>query len=260
VVWSFAYLAIRNLFALVMLLARSDRSKELEILVLRHELTVLRRRTVRPRIDPPDRALLAALSQALPRRVWAAFSVRPETLLRWHRGLVARRWTYPHRQPERPPLERPRRELILRLARENPHWGYQRIAGELKNLGVADSATTVRKVLAAARVPPAPERARQSWRSFLRQQAGSVLACDFFTVETVGLRRIYVLFFLSLATRESSSSPALRTPPEPGRRSRRATSRCSWASRNRRSGCWFTTGTESSAGLSTTSFAARESK
>ena len=200
-VWSFAYLAIRNLFALVLLLARSDRSKELEILVLRHELRVLRRRTVRPRIDPPDRALLAALSQALPRRVWAAFSVRPETLLRWHRGLVARRWTYPHRQPGRPPLERPRRELILRLARENPHWGYQRIAGELKTLGVAASATTVRKVLAAARVPPAPERARQSWRSFLRQQAASVLACDFFTVETVGLRRIYVLFFLSLATR-----------------------------------------------------------
>ena len=128
-VWSFAYLAIRNLFALVMLLARSDRSKELEILVLCHELTVLRRRTVRPRIDPPDRALLAALSQALPRRVWAAFSVRPETLLRWHRGLVARRWTYPHWQPGRPPLEQPRRELILRLARENPHWGYQRTAG-----------------------------------------------------------------------------------------------------------------------------------
>jgi putative transposase len=92
-VWSFAYLAVRSLFALVLLLGRSDRSKELEILVLRHELTVLRRRSVRPRIEPADRALLAALSRALPRRVWAAFSVRPETLLRWHRGLVARRWT-----------------------------------------------------------------------------------------------------------------------------------------------------------------------
>jgi transposase InsO family protein len=201
VIWSFAYLAVRNLFSLVLLLGRSDRSKELEILVLRHELTVLRRRSVRPRIEPADRALLAALSRALPRRVWAAFSVRPETLLRWHRGLVARRWTYQHKQPGRPPLERPRRQLIIRLARENPHWGYQRIAGELKRLGLAVSPTTVRKVLSAADLPPAPERGRQSWRSFLRQQAASTLACDFFTIETLALQRIYVLFFLSLASR-----------------------------------------------------------
>jgi putative transposase len=114
---------------------------------------------------------------------------------------VARRWIYPHSRPGRPPLQRERRELILRLARENPHWGYQRIAGELKSLGLAASPTTIRKVLACEGVPPAPERARQSWRSFLRQQAASVLACDFFTVETLGLQRIYVLFFLSLATR-----------------------------------------------------------
>jgi putative transposase len=131
----------------------------------------------------------------------AAFSVRPETLLRWHRGLVARRWTYPRRKPGRPPLARPRRELIVPLARENPHWGYQPIAGQLQSLGLAVSPTTVRKVLVCAGVPPAPERARQSWRSFLRQQAASVLACDFFTVETLGLQRIYVLFFISLATR-----------------------------------------------------------
>ena len=169
--------------------------------MLRHELAVLRRQSVRARAEPADRALLATLSRALPRRAWAAFSVRPETLLRWHRQLVARRWTYPHRRPGRPPLERPRRELIVRLARENPHWGYQRIAGELKRLGLAVSPTTVRKVLALADVPPAPERARQSWRSFLRQQAASTLACDFFTIETLALQRIYVLFFLSLATR-----------------------------------------------------------
>ncbi len=200
-VWSFVYLAVRNLFALVVLLGRSDRLKELEILVLRHELTVLRRQSGRPRIEPADRALLAMLSRALPRRAWAAFSVRPETLLRWHRGLVARRWTYPQRKPGRPPLARPRRELILRLARENPSWGYQRIAGELKSLGLAASPTTVRKVLVCAGVPPAPERATQPWRSFLHQQAASVLACDFFTVETLGLQRIYVLFFISLTTR-----------------------------------------------------------
>jgi putative transposase len=201
VVWSFTYLAVRSLFGLVLLLGRSDRSKELEILVLRHELTVLRRRSRRPRLEPADRALQAALSRALPRSGWAAFSVRPETLLRWHRRLVARRWTYSQSRPGRPPLLRARRELILRLAHENPHWGYQRIAGELKSLGLASSATTVRKVLAGACVPPAPERARQSWRSFLRQQAGSVLACDFFTVETLTLQRIYVLFLLSLSTR-----------------------------------------------------------
>jgi putative transposase len=200
VVWSFVYLAVRSLFGLVLLLGRSDRSKELEILVLRHELAVLRRRSGRSRIERADRALLATLSQTLPRRAWAVFSVRPETVLRWHRQLVARRWTYPRNKPGRPPLERPRPELILRLARENPSWGYERIAGELKQLDLAVSPTTVRKVLASAGVPPAPERARQSWRSFLRQQAASTLACDFFTVETLGLQRIYVLF-LSLATR-----------------------------------------------------------
>jgi len=107
----------------------------------------------------------------------------------------------PGSEDEHAPLERPRREVILRFARENPHWGYQRIAGELKSLGLAASPTTVRKVLAGAGVPPAPERARQSWRSFLRQQAASTLACDFFTVETLGLQRIYVFFFISLATR-----------------------------------------------------------
>ena len=169
--------------------------------MLRHELAVLRRGSRRPRIEPADRALLAALSRELPRPAWAAFSVRPETLLRGHRRLVARRWTYPHRRLGRPPLARARRELILRLAHENPQWGYRRIAGELKSLRLAASPTTVRKVLARAGVPPAPERARQSWRSFLRQQAASVLACDFFTVETLALQRIYVLFFLSLASR-----------------------------------------------------------
>ena len=172
----------------------SDRSKEVAILVLRHELAVLRRRSGRPRTEPADRALLAMLGRALPRRAWAAFSVRPETLLRWQRQLVSRRWRYPHKKPGRRPLARPRRELILRLARENPHWGYQRIAGELKLLGLAVSPTTVRKLLSLAGVPPAPERGRQPWRSFLRQQAAS-------TIETLALRRIYVLFFISLATR-----------------------------------------------------------
>jgi putative transposase len=199
--WSFVYLVVRNLFALVWLLARPRRSKELEILVLRHELAVLRRQAKRPRPTRADRALLAALSRSLPRRAWTGFQVKPDTLLRWRRELVARRWTYSHRKPGRPPLESSLRTLILRLAHENPHWGYRRIVGELKGVGIAVSATSVRKVLLDARLLPAPERGRSSWRAFLRAQAASMLACDFLTVETAFLQRIYVLFFISLATR-----------------------------------------------------------
>ena len=199
--WSFVYLAVRNLFALVWLLGRPRRSKELEILVLRHELAILRRQTARSKLTRADRALLASLSRSLARPDWAAFSIKPETLLRWHRQLIAHRWTYVHRRPGRPPLERSLRELILRLARENPHWGYKRIVGELKGLGIAVSATSVRKVLLEAGLQPAPQRTRSSWRAFLRAQAGSMLACDFLTVETIFLQRIYVLFFISLATR-----------------------------------------------------------
>jgi putative transposase len=158
--WSFVYLAVRNLFALVPLLTRSRRSQELEILVLRHELGILRRQRRRPQVRPVDRALLAALSRSLPRPAWTSFSMKPETVLRWHRQLIARRWTYAHKKPGRPPLEQSLRALILRLARENPHWGYRRIVGELKGLGVAISPTSVRKVLLAAGLPPAPERAR----------------------------------------------------------------------------------------------------
>src|SRR6266542_1541407 len=194
------YLVVRNLFALVWLLARPRRSKELEILVLRHELAVLRRQA-RPTLTRADRALLAALSRLLPRPAWTGFPVKPETLLRWHRQLVARRWTYPPRKPGRPPLESSLRTLILRLAHENPHWGYRRIVGELKGVGIAVSATSVRKVLLEAGLAPAPERGPSSWRDFLRAQAASMIACDMMTVETAFLQRIYVLFFISLANR-----------------------------------------------------------
>lgn len=198
---SFAYVVVCRLFALVLLLARSDCSKELEILVLRHELAILRRQARRPQLTPADRLVLAALSRVLPRRSWQAFLVTPETLLRWHQRMIARRWTYPHRRPGRPPLDQEVRELILRLARENSHWGYVRIVGELRKLGVRVSATLVRNVLARAGIPPAPQRAGPTWSAFLRQHAETVLACDFFTVETVWLRRLYVLFFISIGTR-----------------------------------------------------------
>jgi transposase InsO family protein len=137
----------------------------------------------------------------LPRRSWSVFLVRPETLLRWHNRLVARRWTYPHRRPGRPAIGRDVRELVLRLARENPSWGYMRIVGELRKLGIVVSATSVRTILARAGLPPAPQRDRQSWRTFLRAHGESILACDFFTVDTVWLRRLYVLVFLSIGSR-----------------------------------------------------------
>jgi putative transposase len=201
VLLSCLYLALRQLLHLLVLLGRSDRSKELEILLLRHELAILRREQSRPRLVDGDRLLLAALARVLPRELRPLFLVTPATLQRWHRRLVARRWTYPRRSPGRPPLERQLRELIVRFARENSHWGYRRIVGELQQLGVSVSATTVRKVLLTAGLPPAPERQAASWRAFLRQQAASIWACDFFTVDTVFLRRFYVLFFLSLEQR-----------------------------------------------------------
>ena len=198
---SLLYVLACRLLEFVVLLARGDRSNELEILVLRHEVSILRRQVGRPRFAERDRLLLAALSRVLPRRSWNAFIVRPGTLIRWHRRLVARRWTYPHRSPGGPSIEREVRELIVRLARENTSWGYVRIVGELRKLGIEVSATLVRNALTRAGVPPAPQRDRLSWRAFLRAQGESILACDFFGVDTVWLRRLYVLVFISIGSR-----------------------------------------------------------
>jgi hypothetical protein len=196
------YVLACRLFELVVLLGRGERSKKLEILVLRHELSVLRRQVRRPQFTPRDRLLLAALSRVLPRRLWQAFLVRPETLLRWHRRLVAKHWTYPHRCPGRPRINREVRDLVLRLARENSSWGYLRIVGELRKLGLDVSATLVRNILRSAGIPPAPQRGQQlDWCSFLRQHAAATLACDFFSVDTVLLRRLYVLVFICIGSR-----------------------------------------------------------
>jgi transposase InsO family protein len=195
-----AYLALYRSIQLLVLLARGDAAKDLEILVLRHQLTVLRRQVPRPRLEPTDRALLAAISRVLPRARWSCFLVTPETLLRWHRRLVAGAWTYP-RGPGRPTLDEGVQALIVRLATENPRWGYQRIQGELLRLGVQVSATAIRATLRRGGLDPAPRRAATTWRSFLRQQAAGIVACDFFTVDTVWLRRLYVLFFIELDTR-----------------------------------------------------------
>jgi hypothetical protein len=187
--------------ALVLLCFRSSEYKELEIVVLRHEIAVLRRQVSCPALRPADRAFLAAASRLLPRARWHSFFVTPETLLAWHRRLVARRWTYPGRRPGRPKVSRDVHELILRLARENPRWGYRRITSELIGLGVQISQTSVRNVLVGAGIGPAGERGGLSWSEFIRGQAESMIACDFFTVDTLALRRIYVLFFIELSTR-----------------------------------------------------------
>jgi putative transposase len=169
--WSFCYLMLQRLLQLAALRFRSDEFKELEIVVLRHELAVLRRQLARPELSPPDRVFLSAASRLLPRPRWRSFVVTPTTRLSWHRRLVARRWTYP-RRVGRPPIGGELRELVLRLARENPRWGYQRIAGELRGLSLTVSASTVRNLLVAA-PPRACGRTRRTLLARVPARAGA---------------------------------------------------------------------------------------
>jgi putative transposase len=187
---------------LLVLPCLGDGSKDLEILVLRQQLRVLRRKTGRPRFTALDRVLLAAASRAIPRDRWASFLVTPQTLLRWHRELVRRKWTYRNkRKPGRPPIDPEVAALILRMARENPRWGCVRIAGEFRRFGIRVSATTIRTLLRRHGFGPAPRRSGPTWTQFLRVQAAAIVACDFFTVETIRLQTLYVLFFIELSTR-----------------------------------------------------------
>jgi transposase InsO family protein len=196
------YLIFLRLVGLLVLLGRSSESKDVELLVLRQEVAVLRRSNPKPRLDWADRAVVAALVRLLPKALRTHRLVTPGTILRWHRRLVAAKWTYPHRHG-RPPVHEAIAGLIERMARENHSWGYKRIQSELLKLGHWVGASTIRRILKRARVPPAPvRRTDPTWRQFLRTQASTMLACDFFHVDcALTLKRIYVFFVLEVGSR-----------------------------------------------------------
>jgi putative transposase len=196
-----AYLILARVLSWLALLARSDATKDVEILLLRHEVAVLRRQNLeprahagrrgpaRPRLSWVDRALLSALSRLLPLELRRLRLVSPRTLLHWHAQLVARRWTYPRRHPGRPPVAPPIRALVLRMAQENSSWGYRRVQGELVGLGYAIATSTVWRILKVAGLDPVPRRTGPTWRQFLAAQAHAILAVDFAYIDTVFLRR-----------------------------------------------------------------------
>ena len=197
------YLLTRRVLGLAVLVSRGDLAKDAELLALRHENAVLRRNIGRVRYEPGDRVWFAALARLLPRRRWIGiFPVTPATLLAWHRKLAGSKYdTSKRRKPGRPPTVPGIARLVVRLARENPLWGHRRIHGELAKLGIAVAPSTVWEILRAAGIDPAPRRSGPTWRQFLHAQAAGILAVDFLHVDTVLLKRMYVLVFIEHGTR-----------------------------------------------------------
>src|ERR1019366_9415660 len=197
------YLVTCRIFGLLGSRRRTALDKDIELMVLRHEVRLLKRQLHdRVRYRPADRAVLAVLSRVLPRRRWRCFLVTPETLLRWHRELSRSKWKRWRalRGPGRPPLNDEIVELIVRLGRENKRWGCVRIQGELRGLKIHVSASSIRRVLRSHGLGPVP-RGGPTWKQFLAAQASGILATDFFVVDTIGLSQLYVLFVIELQSR-----------------------------------------------------------
>jgi len=207
--FSLLYMVLR---AVLRLAPEGDqRDREVEILVLRHQVKVLKRKAGRPRPRRRDRLFLAAAARLLPRQRWSCFMITPATLLGWHRQLVKRKWTYRRRRTGRPSLDPKIRQLIVRMAKDNPRWGYVRIQGELRKLGIRVGASSIKRLLARVCLGPAPRRG-PGWSEFLRTQADGILACDFFTVETAFLRTLYMLFFIEVGSRRLHVTATTRNP------------------------------------------------
>ncbi len=194
------YSLVRLMIGLIALTRMRESEKDVDILALRHEVAVLRRRVKRPDLFPTDRAIFAALGSHLPA---GRLMFQPATLLRWHRELVRRKWAAFQRRPRRgrPPLPEETKALILEMARENPRWGDRRIKGELLKLGIKVSATAIRMLPREYRIPPAPRRGGPSWRQFIRAHASAIIAADLFTIDTVFLQTLYVIVFIELGSR-----------------------------------------------------------
>jgi hypothetical protein len=246
----------RFLTSLTRLGVRSGRSKDLEIIVLRHQLSVLRRQADRPVITDDDRTLLGAIAAALPRPLRHSWLVTLKTLLRWHRKRVARHWTQPPaRCVGRPPISTELRQLIVRLATENPTWGHRRIQGELARLGHKIAKTTVWQILTDNNIEPSPNRSDVTWIEFLHSQAA--VSCDFFTVGTAFFRRDYVLFFIKVQTREVFFAGVTANPPEHGAHKLPATCSSPMVSTSKVLVLWHVIGVASSSTASTRSSAVK---
>jgi putative transposase len=202
VLFALVYLLLRRVVGWIAGPRNEQMNTEVELVVLRHQLKVLKRQVGRPHLRRRDRLFMATISRVLPRARWSSFLVTPQTLLCWHRELVRKKWTFRRTSTGgRPPISVEVQELILRMGRENPRWGCIRIRGELAKLGIRVSATKIRTLLRVNGLGPAPRRDGPTWREFLRSQAEGILALDFFTVETVWLRTMYVLFAIHLGSR-----------------------------------------------------------